>query len=267
MKKAILSRHSQRSYSGEPLSKEDEQKLLDYIQNEENLKGIHGTSVKFHYLTEFKENMEKISTYGVIKKAPAYLVAVTENTTESLIDCGYIFEKLIIYLESQGIHTCWLGGTFKRSQLNVPLAEGEFIPAISPVGYAAEKKTLTDKLVRGIAKSDKRLPFDSLFFEEDFTQSVKDSALREQLEYVRMGPSASNKQPWRILIDRNDVAHLYLEPTPGYGKGALNYPIQMVDMGIAACHYELAKGKVEFFWQKPEVEGVSDSSQYIISMK
>lgn len=267
MKKAILSRTSQRSYDGQQLTLEDEKKLLAYIENEKNCIGVNGNIIKIHYIKTIGQEMERVSTYGVVKKAPSYLVTVCNNNQETMIDCGYVFEKLILYLESIGISTCWLGGTFKRNQLKVPVGEGEIIPIISPVGYAATKRTFSDKIVRQIAKSNQRKDFDELFFYKSFKKSVKEEELRKVLEYVRVGPSASNKQPWRIVIDESDLANLYIERTPNYGYGKMPYDIQMVDMGIAISHYEIAKGPLEFIKKQPEIAMLSEFSEYIISLK
>jgi hypothetical protein len=69
-------------------------------------------------------------------------------------------------------------------------------------------------------------------------------AYSQPLEMVCWAPSASNKQPWRIVrID--DAWHFYLQRTKGYGKGTMLFSIlrladlQRVDMGIAMCHFEL----------------------------
>lgn len=267
MKKAIIGRRSERSYNGQHLKEEDEKKLIMYIEDEKNLIGIHGNKINIHYVKTIGPGVEKISTYGVVKKAPSYLVTVCKNDQEGMIDCGYVFEKLVLYLRSIGVGTCWLGGTYKRSQLKVSVGEGEIIPIISPIGYTATKRTFADKTVRRLAKSSTRCEFDDLFFYKDFATTIKDDLLLERLEYVRMAPSASNKQPWRIVIDESDTAHLYIERTPDYGRGKLSYDIQMVDMGIAICHYEIAKGSVQFVKMQPEIQVLSDDSSYIISMK
>ena len=60
-----------------------------------------------------------------------------------------------------------------------------------------------------------------------------------------MAPSASNKQPWRV-VRRGDDWHFYLQRTKGYGKGSALFAVlrladlQRVDLGIALCHFELA---------------------------
>lgn len=267
MKKAIIRRKSQRSYDGQQLREEDEKKLITYLEDDKNLVGLYNNKISIYYIKTSGPNMEKVSTYGVVKKAPSYLVTVCKNDQEGMIDCGYVFEKLVLYLESMGISTCWLGGTYKRSQLNVPVGEGEIIPIISPIGYSANKRTFSDKTVRRIAKSNSRRNFDDLFFYKDFKGTITDEMLKERLEYVRVAPSASNKQPWRVVIDESDIAHLYIERTPNYGYGKLAYDIQMVDMGIAICHYEISKGSVEFIEMKTDIQMLSEYSEYVISIK
>ncbi len=58
------------------------------------------------------------------------------------------------------------------------------------------------------------------------------------MEMVRLGPSASNKQPWRILL-KDAVCHFYEYKEPGYSD-RFNYDIQRIDLGIAAAHFDLA---------------------------
>jgi hypothetical protein len=59
------------------------------------------------------------------------------------------------------------------------------------------------------------------------------------LEMIRLAPSASNKQPWRI-IKTGDTFHFYLKRTPGYGKISKGVDLQLIDMGIAMSHFELS---------------------------
>jgi hypothetical protein len=63
------------------------------------------------------------------------------------------------------------------------------------------------------------------------------------LDMVRLAPSASNKQPWRIVRDEAGAAfHLYLEPLKSYQRTMKLLRLanlQRVDMGIAICHFEL----------------------------
>ncbi|MPN32223.1 hypothetical protein SDC9_179699 [bioreactor metagenome] len=55
---------------------------------------------------------------------------------------------------------------------------------------------------------------------------------------LRLAPSASNKQPWRV-IRKSGCYHFYEEQTPGYSS-AFHFDMQGIDMGITACHFHLS---------------------------
>lgn len=234
----IEKRKSVRTFEAKPLTEEDLEdirRFLDTLQNP--------FSVKVHFrMLESMDNRTSLGTYGVIKGAQTFIGAMVKDEPMALEALGYEMEKLMLYLVSKNIGTCWLGGTFKREDFRAAMEvpEGYLFPAITPVGYPKEEKSLTDHLVRFIAKGNQRKPFEDLFFHNTFQNPLaKLEAGKEgdMLEMVRLGPSASNKQPWRILM-RNGDAHFYEAQTPKYSD-AFGYDIQRLDMGIAACHFHL----------------------------
>jgi len=269
MKKAIEQRRSVRNYNGETITNAHEQLIQSYISNPENLKGIFGNKSKIYLTKTEGQKSEKIGTYGIIRNAPAYLVTVCETTKEALVDCGYVFEKLVLYLESIGLNTCWIGGTFNRKKIKsqVEIGSNEMIPIISPVGYGAIKRSLVDITFRKFAKSDKRKDFDVMFFKGDFNHRIEDDSVRAIFELVRIAPSASNQQPWRVVIGEDGRAHFYIERTPDYGKGRLSYDIQMVDIGIAISHYEAMVGQLTYDLKDPEIIIPNEETSYIMSVK
>ena len=114
------------------------------------------------------------------------------------------------------------------------------------VGYIAKKPRRLDSVIRMGANADNRLPFGGLFFDSRFEVPLNPQDAGDYtkpLEMVRIGPSASNRQSWRIVKD-GDNWHFYLQHTPGYRKRKLvklftTADLQRVDMGIAMCHFEL----------------------------
>ena len=95
--------------------------------------------------------------------------------------------------------------------------------------------------MRFAASSNQRKPWKELFFNESFDMPLEYKAAKEYaeaFESVRLAPSASNKQPWRIL-KKGKAYHFYLKPNKGYAEG-LGFNIQRVDLGIAMCHFEMA---------------------------
>jgi nitroreductase len=266
---AINNRISVRTYQKKPLTAKDEKDVKELLLKLKELKGPFKNQVRlFFYDSPYvgDEVNIQIGTYGFIKNPPAFVAGCVKNTFESIVDYGYVFEKVILEITKLGLGTVWLGGTFNRDAFDYLLAEGEIVPAITPVGYPAEKKSIREKLIRKSAKGDSRKPFNEMFFENDLKTPLSDSNIAAKyLELVRVGPSASNKQPWRAVVKGNKV-HFYLEKTKGYAE-SLSFDIQALDLGIAICHFEsgLITDKKSYAIGVDQDHPIFDSLKYIIS--
>lgn len=260
----IKGRSSKRTYQGIPLSEEEKTSLLSFI-NEGN--GISNAPVRFGFVEAAGEKDMKLGTYGVIKGAKTFLVSASEDGDFNMEELGYRMEKGVLYATAKGWGTCWLAGTFNRNDFGkaIGLKMSERIPAISPVGLATEKRRFIDSTMRSLVGSTSRKPWEELFFSGDFSKSLKAEEIggySEVLEMVRIGPSASNKQPWRI-VKSGENYHFYLAHTKNYPSTA-----QRMDLGIAACHFEFTakemglNGKFEI--RDPKIE-VPQDIEYIIS--
>lgn len=247
-------RVSVRTYLEKPLSREIKESLRGFFSI---LKGPFGGAVRFDLIERdlaLKESNAKLGTYGVIKGASTYIVAVIEKADKDLEEFGYTLEKLILYATSLGLGTCWLGGTFKKSEFSkaIEQKEHEILPCITPIGYPSARRSLLDSAMRFTAGSKKRKPWGELFFNSDFNHPLSESEAGNYLtplEMLRLAPSASNKQPWRIIKDTNKC-HFYLQHTKGYEK-ILAHDLQRVDIGIAMCHFELTAKElgIDGSWQ------------------
>jgi hypothetical protein len=166
-----------------------------------------------------------------------------------------------------------LGGTFKRSGFadKISINEGELLPVISPIGYPREKRSVVDRMFRYVAASDKRKPWKELFYLHDtdnFLDNQNSGKFNTPLECVRMAPSASNKQPWRIIKGKGqDAIHFYLKRTPGYENIVKDIKLQNVDMGIAMCHFELSAIELGLKggWSVNDPQIKPDGMEYIVS--
>lgn len=241
VEEAVRKRYSVRNYSDREIEAEKIERLKAFIAELDN---PFGKEVKFHYLDgkEMKDS-EKLGTYGVIKGARRYIGTTIRLEDLALEALGYEFESMILFLAHLGVGTCWLGGTFDRKGFAEAMEVGEedLFPVISPYGYAADKKHIKELAMRKVIKADQRKPWGDMFFQGNFSTPLKEEEagdLAFALEMVRLGPSASNKQPWRIVVlDGN--AHFYEDREPGYSD-RFPYDIQRVDMGIAAAHFHLS---------------------------
>lgn len=263
-------RYSVRNYKEQEVEL-DKRKAIESFVN--SLDNPFGKKVNFHYLDNREMmNEEKLGTYGVIKGAMQYIGTTIKLEPMALEALGYEFEAVILYLAHLGLGTCWLGGTFNRKGFAkaMNIEEDEIFPIITPYGYAATKKHMKEIVMRKMIKADQRKEWNQLFYINDFqTTLTKEKAgeLEVPLEMVRLGPSASNKQPWRILI-KDNACHFYEYKQPGYSE-SFPYDIQRIDMGIAAAHFDFSvkeKGLKGYFDTEcePELE-LPDHMEYVFS--
>lgn len=267
----IKERSSIRTYRNRKIENDVIDKIEGYIYN---IKGPFNSKVRFQFLNS-KENLNgaKLGTYGVIKGTSCYLGAAVEKGEMDLEELGYEMESVILYATSLGLGTCWLGGTFKRGEFAkaMEVKENEIFPIITPLGYSAENRSFMDSAIRFLAKSKQRKPWKELFFDKSFNNPLIDGQKLEKygviLENVRIAPSASNKQPWRI-VKEEDNFHFYIERTKGYSE-PLGFDIQRVDMGIAMCHFELTAKELGvkggFKKVSSNIQGNKDTIEYVIS--
>ena len=245
IEKVIRTRKSIRTYDGKAIEPETKQQIISYMQSCNE--GIFGNRVDFYWIDgsagEYKD--VKLGTYGIINGTKSFIIGKVKEGERNMEDFGFCMEKVILYCTQLNIGTCWMGGTYKKTDFAsaVGLQDDEIIPAITPVGYFGTKRRTIDKMIRSIAGSEQRKAFDEMFFSESFSQPLAEkqrSAYGYFLEMVRLAPSASNKQPWRIVL-MNNVFHFYLKRTPNYNNNKfLPSDLQRVDMGIAMSHFDLA---------------------------
>lgn len=241
VEEAVSKRYSVRNYKEEEISEAEKRSIESFIKS---LSNPFGSKVDFHYLNnQDMEDEEKLGTYGVIKGAKQYIGTTIKLESMALESLGYEFESLVLYLAHLGIGTCWLGGTFDREGFAeaMKVGGGEIFPIITPYGYAADHKHEMEIEMRKMIQADHRKSWNELFYKDDFSTALsKETAgdLAFALEMVRLGPSASNKQPWRVVI-KDGALHFYEDKEPGYSD-RFEYDIQRIDMGIAAAHFDIS---------------------------
>lgn len=241
MEQTIKKRYSVRNYSDQAIEAEKIKELEHFVNTLDN---PFGNEVTFHFIDDGDmTDQQKLGTYGVIKGAKRYIGSSTKVEPMAMEALGYELETAILYLTHLGLGSCWLGGTFNRKGFAkaMDIGEDKLFPAVTPYGYGAPKMHITETMMRKIIRADHRKPWDKLFFSQDFQSALtKEEAgdLEFPLEMLRLGPSASNKQPWRVLF-KGGVCHFYEYKEPGYSE-RFPYDIQRIDMGIAAAHFDLS---------------------------
>lgn len=271
----IKQRYSVRNYIDKPIEKEKIQEIKDFFNL--NDIGPFGNKVRFEIIdtTDFdKDEIKSLDTYGMIKGGDIYIAGVVNKSENNMEDFGYCMEKVILKLTQIGLGSCWMGGTFNRSNFakKINLKEDEVLPGITPIGYFADKKTVKENLIRTIIGAKKRKSSQELFFDVNSSTPLdltKIGKYADVLEAVRIGPSASNKQPWCVIRDQEGAYHIYLNENVVYNNAIAEIKIQNIDMGIAMCHFELAAKElsIDGEWSKSKPSINAGKLIYIATWK
>jgi hypothetical protein len=244
----VRRRYSCRTYRPEPIAAAQQRLLTAFMAA--NRMGPLGSQARFALVAAAPGDdsaLRRLGTYGFIKGATGFIVGAVGRAPHDLEDYGYLLERVILYATELGLGTCWLGGTFTRSTFVRRfggLERGETMPSVASIGLIGDDGSAR---IREREEGSRRLPSSELFFERGFGERLDLDAVgphAEALEAVRMAPSATNKQPWRVVRD-GAAWHFFLRRTKGYGKGSALFKVlriadlQRVDLGIAMCHFEL----------------------------
>jgi Putative TM nitroreductase len=275
----MCKRYSCRNYLKQPIESGKLSALQEVVQNLPP--GPFGELERYALVAgtdEDRRALEKLSTYGFIRNPPAFIIGATRPAPLNLENFGYRMELIVLHATDLDLGTCWLGGTFSRSGFmhKIHAAEDETIAAVCAVGHINNDISAIDQATRLGAGAQYRKAWGSLFFDGKFGATLTPQAAGEYaevLEMVRIGPSASNKQPWRI-VKAGDQWHFYLQRTKGYRDwwvarlmGVAD--MQRIDMGIAMCHFALAAGEAGLRgnWQvnQPAVDLAANVAEYIIT--
>lgn len=270
----LQARVSTRTYDGTPLGIDAIREIGRFIETP--AEGPFGGSVRFALLSGSGQGRVKMGTYGLIANVPAFLVGAVRSGRGANEDFGYSMESVVLEATRLGLGTCWIGGLFDRGRAAAALGSrpGEIIPAVCAVGNPAVRRSVADRIVAGVAGSRSRRAFGELFFEgpasTPMDASPGDPVVRA-LEAVRIAPSASNKQPWRIVRTKGGAGspgacHFYLDEDRNYNRLFGEIRLQNLDMGIAMRHFDAACSELGLGgrWRLPgagteEPEGVGES--------
>jgi hypothetical protein len=245
----IEARYSVRVYREEPIPQKTQAALQASLEVLHS--GPFGSSLRLKLIAASEADrlsLRGLGTYGFIRNPTGFIIGAVQAGDYALEDYGYAMELAILEATALGLGTCWLGGSFTQSSFAAKIHKrnGEIVPAVTATGYAGEKSRSRDPS-RQLVHADRRLPWEKLFFDGSFEHCLLPEAAGEYspaLAMLRIGPSASNKQPWRVLREGHRW-HFYCQRTPRYGKGTWLFvllhlaDLQRVDMGIAMCHFEL----------------------------
>ena len=276
----IQTRTSIRTYVDRPLEPQTVAALQEFLRA--NAVGPFRSPLRLQLIAAQPDDvaaLKGLGTYGVIKHPAGFLVGAVGAGEKNLEDFGYVMERVILYATDLDLGTCWLGGSFQQSKFadRITASAAEIVPAVVSIGYAAPHRAFADRMLHRMINTTARLPWEQMFFAEHFAAPLtraQAGTYAPPLEMLRLAPSASNKQPWRIVHDaRRNAFHFYLCRTPGYNRSQKTFfkmaDLQRADIGIAMCHFALTAQELGLAgtWRAadPNLTPLPERTEYIVS--
>ena len=174
-------------------------------------------------------------SYGKVSGAPAFVAFIGDLRAPSVQEeVGYTGEGIVLEATALGLNTCWVGGFFNRESVAslVELGPHEKVLAVTPVGYARESESLTEKLMTGFGRTHERLPAEKLISNHEDKEWP--DWINTCIEAARLAPSAINRQPWGFNISTEGITVFVRGEGPEAGIS------RRLDCGIAMLHLEVA---------------------------
>ncbi|TGY67302.1 nitroreductase family protein [Dubosiella muris] len=219
--KQMEDRHSVRKYQDLPISKPVLERLQEEIAACNKESGLDIQLV----LDEPKAFDPK---YGHFEGVENYIALIGRKGEDLDEKCGYYGEKIVLFAQSLGLNTCWVGVTYKQIEGTLQIGKDERLVAMITIGYGVNHGQPHE--LKEVSKFSNENPNSPEWF-------------KRGLQGVRLAPSAYNEQKWHFFYDEEN-GEGKVDARPGVGEFA------KVDLGIAKYQFEQASGKDSSIWIK-----------------
>lgn len=224
---AIFERHSVRDYLDMPLAGELVSVLKERIKEVNAESGLHVQLVVDEPLA-----FKGIRSYGKFHGVSDYIVMAGRRTKDLDQLVGYYGEQLVLYAQTLGLNTCWVGMTHGKTAGAFHLEADEKVACVIAVGYGATQGVRHKiKTVDQVSNASSNTP----------------AWFRQGVEAALLAPTAVNQQKFSFDYlgqgaDGKGIVRLR--------KGFSVFGYTRMDSGIARLHFELGAGVENFVWSE-----------------
>ena len=226
LQEAIQARHSVSAYKSQPLEDAHVRALKEKIAEVNREGRLHIQLIQ----NEPKAFLGPFARYGKFRGVTNYLVMIGQKADDLDDRIGYYGEQLVLFAQTLGLNTCWVGLSYTKIPGTYVLNDGESIQAYISIGYGE---------TQGVAHKIKRI---------DQVSNVSEDTpdwFRRGVEAALLAPTAINQQKFSFeFLPAEDgqlsrvVAKRHFSLV-GYTQ---------MDLGIAKYHFELGAGTENFRW-------------------
>ena len=226
-KEALKERHSVRRYVSQPLCQELVEALQEKIAECNTAGNLH-----MQLVTNEVKAFCGLNSYGKFSGVENYIVMAGEKSSDLSFRVGYWGEELVLFAQTLGLNTCWVGLTYKKVSGTFSLAEGEKEACVIAIGYGETQGTT--HRIKTIGK----------------VSNVGDDTpqwFREGVEAALLAPTAINQQKFYFeYIVPKDGGKPIVKAKRGFSLVGYTE----MDLGIACRHFEIGAGKENFVWER-----------------
>ena len=217
MQEAMRRRHTVRKYTDEGLSAEEVRLLEGRIDaNNREL----DTSISL--VRNAPKAVSGIVRLALARNAKDYFLLAGDDAPDLGERLGYASADLMLYAQTLGLNTWWIGGTFNRKDASAH-AGGKKAIGIVTVGHGASQGSPHKSKTAAEVSEYRGGPAP-----EWFTRGV---------EAALLTPTALNRQAFHLVGEGDRV-------TVSYDPG----PLADADLGLVKYHFELGAGRESFSW-------------------
>ncbi len=214
-----------RAYKNQPLAETHVEALQEKIDEVNREGGLHIQLI----LNEPKAFLGPFARYGKFSGVTNYLVMAGVKADDLDDRIGYFGEQVVLFAQTIGLNTCWVGLSYTKIPGTYVLNEGEVIQAYISIGYGA---------TQGVSHKIKRI---------DQVSNVSDTTpdwFRRGVEAALLAPTAVNQQKFSFEYIGNVDGRPQVRAKKGFSLIGYTH----MDLGIAKYHFEIGAGKENFQW-------------------
>lgn len=225
IEEAIKARHSVRAYKEQPLADDVVAALNDKIDALNRMGKLHIQLI----LNEPKAFSGTLAKYGKFSGVTNYIVMAGRKADDLDERVGYYGEHLVLFAQTLGLNTCWVGLSYSKVPGTYSLDEGEKIACYIAIGYGA---------TQGVSHKIKTV--------EQVSNASDDDPewFRAGVEAALLAPTAVNQQKFSFEYVGMSGGRHQVRAKKGFS--IIGYT--QMDLGIAKCHFEVGAGKENFEW-------------------
>ncbi len=220
IQEAIRQRHTVRKFSDKPIPEEIVALLNERVQ-EDN--GAHRLAISL--VTGNSDALAGWARVLISKGVNNYFILAGADAPDLDERLGYCGADLMLYAQTLGLNTWWIGGMVSKKGVDKNLADASLkVNGIIVVGYG---------LTQGVPHKSKAASEISRY------DGPEPQWYTDGVEALLLAPTALNRQAYQVSGRDGKVS---LQCTNGSFAG--------IDLGIGKYHFEVGAGRENFEWSE-----------------